>query len=108
MSDATKEQSIEEGIADVARQLAEHLPGELLTRILKAKLNESLNDLNRSYGPNNLKGIVERAVEKKVDELLTSSEFEPRVTEIATRLANEALVLAKEKVGASVKPKRGY
>ena len=101
-----EEKSISQEIVEVARRLAEELPEDLMVRVVAQKLNEALDNLAGTWGPDNIRKIIEEAVNDKVDALLKGPEFEPRVREIATQLANEALFIAKNNVKVGKKGNR--
>jgi len=103
-----KKQSIEDGLAEVAKRIANELPDDLMERILAQKLNEALNNLSSSYGEKNIARIVEQSIDAKLNQMLydKDGEFAVRIEEVARKLGNEAIVIAKQQVAAKPKERR--
>lgn len=105
MSDEKKEPTLDEAIEEVAKIVADQLPTDLIKRMVASKLNEALNKLGQSYGSENIETVVHKAILAKTDELLRT-DYAPQVTEIANRLANEAMVIAKREIEVRKKDRR--
>jgi hypothetical protein len=83
-------------VKETAKELSANIPNDLVTALLSAAIEDALSDIGKSWGPGNVKNIVEDAVAKRVDRILEGSpEFSKRVDDLAASLANEALVIAK-------------
>jgi hypothetical protein len=96
-----KEQTLPEAIEEAAKIVAEQLPTDLIKRMMASKLNEALNSLGQSYGSENIESVVKKAILLKTDELMRT-DYAPQVKEIADRLANEAMVIARRDIVAKV------
>lgn len=105
MADADKEPTINEAIAEVAKDVAKALPDSLLVRVLESSINTGLLSLTNSYGTNHIEKIIATAIDARVSELLTTK-YAGRVNEIADTLANEAIAIAKQDVSARKKTSR--
>lgn len=90
--------AVDDLMKQTAAAMAEQFPEELLTRLMEAKLKEVFESLLRSYGSGDqLRRVVEQAVEQKLNELLRTT-YAPQVAEVANTLAIEAIGLARREM----------
>ncbi len=105
MADADKQPTINEAIAEVAKDVAKALPDSLLVRVLEGSILDGLTRLTKGYSTDNIEKIIAKAIDERVDELL-KTKYAGRVNEIAETLANEAIYIAKQDVSARKKSSR--